>query len=104
MGDESKKNELKLDEIRFQYQLIENNYSRLIDKCSFSMVALCVILGVVVGGGEAPLNCLKQIILGIAIISSIASLFFLFLTLTRKKQPFIRHQQMVEDAGNYNAI
>ena len=87
MTDRSKKDELKLDEMKFQYQLIENNYSRLIDKCSFSMLVLCVILGVIVRDATDSLSCLGQVILAIAIICSIISLCFLFWILVGKKQP-----------------
>ena len=105
MDNSSKREELKLDEMKFQYQLIENNYARLIDKCSFSMLFLCIILGVVASGdSETSLNCLSQIMLSFAVISTIISLGFLCWILVCKKQPLVRHGQIVEDNSDYGSI
>ena len=91
MEEIEKKNCLKLEEMRFQYTILKNNYSRLINKCSFSMLGICVILGEVMGfKGEEPL----QLFFIAAIALLLASLVFLIVILIKYKQPLITHQNL----------
>ena len=98
------KAQLKLNEMKFQYQHLIDNYSRLMNKCSFSMLILCIILGVIAGDEIASITCLEKIVLGVSVLLSIISLGLLFGILVGYRQPFIHHQQIVNDDSNYDTM
>ncbi len=106
LNNEEKVTLAKLEEMRFQYQTIENNHSRLINKCSLGMVGICAILSYIVGLQQKndSLFQLSNILLTIAIILLVISLCFLFTTLTSYKQHFISHKQVEQDSSSYLSV
>ena len=88
---------LKLEEMQFQYRSIENNYARLVGKCSFSMLATCVILGSVVNyqgnNNSTGFEWISLLIL-LAVVCLIVSFIYLVRTLMFSRQSFVKHQQI----------
>ena len=100
--DEEKALRIKLDEMRFQYQSIESNYSRLINKCSFAMMGICAILGGIIGfqGRVHSLFLWTNIPIVIAIILLMVSLCFLFVIHIHYIQPLVSHRQIEQDSSS----
>ena len=102
---EEKMVSIKLDEMRFQYQAIENNHSRLINKCSIAMVGICAILGSIgLQANQIFLLQISGVLIIISVILLITSLVFLLIILIGYIQPFISHQQIEQDPSPHLVI
>ena len=97
---------LKLEEMRFQYKEVVNNYSRLISKCTFSMLVMSVFFGGIINYFSKKdvyikscihINYLLVILFFLLIISLlIISLFYIVYILIHTNQFFINHEQFSE--------